>query len=111
MVTGPTCRRLLADEVGLGKTIQAIMVMRALAAQSSGLLNVALVVPDDLAGQWEEELLCRGHAVAIEAGESAPPRGNLVMRLVRPSRITDGGRLAADKIDLLLVDECTPSRS
>ena len=58
MVTGTSCRWLLADEVGLGKTIQAIMVMRALAAQSPRPLNVALVVPDDLASQWAEELLC-----------------------------------------------------
>lgn len=107
MATAPSCRWLLADEVGLGKTIQAIMVMRALAAQSSSLFNVALVVPDDLVGQWEEELLARGHAIAIEAGEPGAPTGNLLMRLVRPSRITAGGRIPAEKIDLLLVDEFT----
>ena len=42
MVTGTACRWLLADEVGLGKTIQAIMVMRALAAQSPRPLTAAL---------------------------------------------------------------------
>ena len=36
MITGTECRWLLADEVGLCKTIQAIMVMRALATQSRG---------------------------------------------------------------------------
>jgi hypothetical protein len=107
MATAPSCRWLLADEVGLGKTIQAIMVMRALAAQSSSLFNVALVVPDDLVGQWEEELLARGHTIAIEAGEPGAPTGNLLMRLVRPSRIAAGGRIAAGRIDLLLVDEFT----
>lgn len=107
MATAPACRWLLADEVGLGKTIQAIMVMRALAAQSSSLFSVALVVPDDLVGQWEEELLARGHAIAIEAGEPGAPTGNLLMRLVRPSRIAAGGKIAADKIDMLLVDEFT----
>lgn len=107
MATAPACRWLLADEVGLGKTIQAIMVMRALAAQSSSLFRVALVVPDDLVGQWEEELLARGHAIAIEAGEPGAPNGNLLMRLVRPSRIAAGGKIAADKIDMLLVDEFT----
>ena len=80
MATAPSCRWLLADEVGLGKTIQAIMVMRALAAQSSSLFNVALVVPDDLVGQWEEELLARGHTIAIEAGEPGAPTGNLLER-------------------------------
>lgn len=107
MLTATACRWLLADEVGLGKTVQAIMVMRALAAQSPRLFNVALVVPDDLVEQWEKELLARGHAIAIEAGEAGGANSNLVMRLVRPSRITAGGKIAADKIDLLLVDEFT----
>ncbi len=107
MVTGTACRWLLADEVGLGKTIQAIMVMRALAAQSPRPLTVALVVPDDLVSQWEEELLCRGHVLALESGEEGGVHGNLVMRLVRPSRLLAGGRIVADRIDLLLIDEFT----
>ena len=107
MVTGTSCRWLLADEVGLGKTIQAIMVMRALAAQSPRPLNAALVVPDDLVSQWEEELLCRGHVLALESGEEGGIHGNLVLRLVRPSRLIAGGRIVADRIDLLLVDEFT----
>lgn len=107
MLTGSACRWLLADEVGLGKTVQAIMVMRALAAQSARLFNVALVVPDDLVEQWEKELLARGHAIAIEAGESGGPNSNLLMRLIRPSRILAGGKIAADRIDMLLVDEFT----
>lgn len=107
MVTGTACRWLLADEVGLGKTIQAIMVMRALAAQSPRPLTAALVVPDDLVSQWEEELLCRGHVLALESGDEGGIHGNLVMRLVRPSRLLAGGRIIADRIDLLLVDEFT----
>ena len=107
MLTGTACRWLLADEVGLGKTIQAIMVMRALAAQSPKPLAVALVVPDDLVSQWEEELLCRGHVLALESGEEGDIVGNLVIRLVRPSRLVAGGRIAAERIDLLLVDEFT----
>jgi hypothetical protein len=107
MITGTACRWLLADEVGLGKTIQAIMVMRALAAQSPRPLAAALVVPDDLVSQWEEELLCRGHVLALESGEQGGIHGNLVMRLVRPSRLLAGGRIAPDRIDLLMVDEFT----
>lgn len=107
MVTGTACRWLLADEVGLGKTIQAIMVTRALAAQSPRPLTAALVVPDDLVSQWEEELLCRGHVLALESGDEGGVHGNLVMRLVRPSRLVAGGRIVADRIDLLLVDEFT----
>lgn len=107
MLTAPACRWLLADEVGLGKTVQAIMVMRALAAQSPRPFVAALVVPDDLVEQWEKELLARGHAIAIEAGEAGEASGNLVIRLARPSRIAAGGKINPDKVDLLLVDEFT----
>lgn len=107
MVTGTACRWLLADEVGLGKTIQAIMVMRALAAQSPRPLNVALVVPDELADQWAEELLCRGHILPIEVGREGGVVGNIVLRLIRPSLLIAGKRLAAEKVDLLIVDEFT----
>ncbi|MET0369855.1 MAG: helicase-related protein [Sphingobium sp.] len=107
MLTAPACRWLLGDEVGLGKTVQAIMVMRALAAQSPRPFIAALVVPDDLVEQWEKELLARGHAIAIEAGEAGEASSNLVIRLARPSRIAAGGKINPDKVDLLLIDEFT----
>lgn len=107
MLTSPACRWLLADEVGLGKTVQAIMVMRALAAQSPRPFVAALVVPDDLVEQWEKELLARGHAIALEAGDAGAPRSKLIVRLGRPSRIADGGKINPDKVDLLLIDEFT----
>lgn len=107
MLTAPACRWLLGDEVGLGKTVQAIMVMRALAAQSRRPFIAALVVPDDLVEQWEKELLARGHAIAIEAGEAGEASGNLVIRLARPSRIAAGGKINPEKVDLLLIDEFT----
>jgi hypothetical protein len=104
MVTAPSCRWLMACEVGLGKTIQAIMAMRALAAQSPEALRVALVVPDDLVAQWEEELLCRGHVLATEAGPSSVS-GNLTIELVRPSVLAKDRRSIPDKVDLLVIDE------
>lgn len=49
------CRRLLADEVGLGKTIEAGFVLRSLLL--SGWARRCLVlVPRSLARQWQEEL-------------------------------------------------------
>ena len=105
MITGTECRWLLADEVGLGKTIQAIMVMRALAAQSPARLRVALVVPDDLVSQWEEELLCRGHVLALEHGDAAADTGNLMIKLARPSALAKDTRIVPARTDLLLVDE------
>jgi len=112
MLTQPGGRWLLADEVGMGKTIQAIMLMRALAAQSARRLTVGLVVPDDLVLQWEGELLTRGHLPALEqSAESAAeddgvdedPR--IRLRLFRPSRfgVADAERLQG--VDMLIVDE------
>jgi len=49
------CRRLLADEVGLGKTIEAGLILRSLLL--SGRVKRCLVlVPRSLAKQWQEEL-------------------------------------------------------
>lgn len=107
MLTAPTCRWLLADEVGLGKTVQAIMVMKGLAASRSKPLAVALTVPEDLVAQWEEELLCRGDVVAPESGEAGEIRNNILIRLLRPSKLLNGEKIAAGKIDLLLIDEFT----
>ena len=48
-------RAILADEVGLGKTIEAALVLSELRAR--GLARRALVVaPTGLVGQWQEEL-------------------------------------------------------
>lgn len=105
MSTGITCRWLLADEVGLGKTIQAIMVMRALAAQSASCLRVKLVVPDDLVSQWEEELLTRGHALAIDQRDREDIGGTLAIDLVRPSALSKEEKINPAHTDLLLVDE------
>src|SRR5579863_4521940 len=45
---------ILADEVGLGKTIEAGLVIAQLLAE--GIRRVLLVVPKSLLGQWQTEL-------------------------------------------------------
>ncbi|MFW6126503.1 MAG: DEAD/DEAH box helicase, partial [Chloroflexota bacterium] len=49
------CRRLLADEVGLGKTIEAGLVLRSLLL-SGWVRRCLILVPRSLARQWQEEL-------------------------------------------------------
>src|SRR5436309_15428256 len=46
---------ILADEVGLGKTIEAGLVMAQLLAE--GVRRVVVIVPKALLGQWQAELL------------------------------------------------------
>ena len=50
----PVRRYLLADEVGLGKTIEAGMVLRQVLLDEPG--DVLVLVPASLVGQWEDEL-------------------------------------------------------
>ena len=51
----PARRRLhLADEVGLGKTIEAGLVMAQLRAE--GARRILLIAPKSLLGQWRQEL-------------------------------------------------------
>ena len=62
VLTDLRIRHLIADEVGLGKTIQSIMILSALRARNPDHRTV-LVAPERLLGQWHEELWTRGHIV------------------------------------------------
>ena len=53
-------RHLLADEVGLGKTIEALMIMNALRIRNGGKLRVSIVVGgEERAKQWRGEICGR----------------------------------------------------
>ncbi|HQN09162.1 MAG TPA: helicase-related protein [Thermoanaerobaculia bacterium] len=74
-LSGERIRYLLADEVGLGKTIEAGLILRELKAR--GLVRRTLVVaPAGLVGQWREEMKTRfGEEFrAIEPGTFADAR-------------------------------------
>ncbi len=98
MLTGVGGRWLLADEVGLGKTVQALMLLRGLAAQAARPLKVSVVVPDDLFRQWEAELAARADALALEDAD-AP------VRLHTPGRFQLADTPRMRDADLLIVDE------
>jgi len=51
--------RLLCDEVGLGKTIEAIFILRRLMA-GRGVRRVLILLPKGLLGQWQGELREKG---------------------------------------------------
>ena len=50
-----SCNHLLADEVGLGKTIEAGLILRSL-LMSGRIRRCLILVPRSLAKQWQEEL-------------------------------------------------------
>lgn len=63
---------LLADEVGLGKTIEACLVIREHLLENKASANVIISVPASLIEQWREELTGRFHLGELVATEDEP---------------------------------------
>jgi len=59
VLNDPVQRYLLADEVGLGKTIEAGVLIRQHILDYPELHLILIVVPPHLEGQWKYELSCR----------------------------------------------------
>ena len=105
-------RHLLSDEVGLGKTVQALMIINALRWQHPK-HRTLIIAPDNLLAQWQEECWIRGHVMPALAGvasdedaEKTPvllarPR-DLVRRQGEAERTVE---LDSSRFDLLVVDE------
>ena len=120
--------RLLCDEVGMGKTLEAIAVLRRLIA-GRGVERALLLVPAGLLEQWQGELREKGGLVVprLEGqarlvwpdGSERHPAGlseALAERLLLISRETarmTGNRptlLAAESWDLVVLDESHTAR-
>ncbi len=112
-------RVLLADEVGLGKTIEACLILHRL-LRSGQITRVLIVVPDPLIHQWFVELLRRfaltfsifdeSRCAAIEGGETGVNPfldEQLVLCGISLLAGQDGRALQAIQAgwDLLIVDE------
>lgn len=89
----PVQRYLLADEVGLGKTIQAGVLIRQCVLDAPELHRVIVLVPDHLAGQWYEELRDRLRLDPL-LGEQ-----------VRVLRAGERGLASYDPPTMLVIDE------
>jgi ATP-dependent helicase HepA len=108
-LTAPRVRHLLADEVGLGKTVQALMVLNALHAQTQGRLRALILVPDALVAQWREELITRAHQAPV-GRDLAPDEEDGAwrdrrVRLAWPRGGINAAEIHPDRYDLLIVDE------
>ncbi len=105
-------RVLLADEVGLGKTIEAGMVLKEYLLR--GMVDSVLVlVPASLVGQWREELETK-FDIACATTHDALLRGDpervlepeaLIASLALARRSEHAGRLLERSFDLVIVDE------
>lgn len=66
------CRYMLADEVGMGKTVEAISVLKIYMQNRTG-IKAAIFVPDQLVKQWKKELLLK-----FNIPDSIKKDGNIV---------------------------------
>jgi SNF2 family DNA or RNA helicase len=96
-------RAILADEVGLGKTIEAGLILAELRLR--GLADRTLVItPAGLVAQWQEELERKfGVPTAIPGHDT--DRGVLVASVAAARRDPLKSQLTADPWDLIIVDE------
>lgn len=114
VLTDVRVRHLLADEVGLGKTVQALMVLNALRCTRPD-LTALVVVPDTLVGQWRDEILTRAHSAPL--GEEAEFTELQYIRLAWEGQIRATppkwslSDIDPEKYDVLIVDEMHQLRS
>src|ERR1039458_4282934 len=95
---------ILADEVGLGKTIEAGLVIAQTRAE--GAQRCLLIVPKSLIGQWQGELLNLFSIQARENGSSfLPPAVYLVGREFAGSERGATALGAVPPFDLAVIDE------
>lgn len=88
----PIKRYLLADEVGLGKTIEAsALIWRFLAKNRNG--RVLVLVPEHLRHQWAVELLDRFRTGSFSGAS------------LRIRSLADDSQWPLDPVDMLVVDE------
>ena len=98
---------ILADEVGLGKTIEAGLVMAQLRAE--GARRILVIAPKSLLGQWRQELF---QLFDIEAREGSAKPGKLdgdgVFLINREAAGSENGQRAlslAAPFELCVIDE------
>lgn len=103
-------RALLADEVGLGKTVEALMILREY--QLRGMVRRALVlVPAALVAQWVEELSSKAGLDPLVAGEDGSGAefwsrpGVLVASQALARRTGHAEAIQSQPWDLVIVDE------
>jgi len=98
---------ILADEVGLGKTIEAGLVIAQMLAE--GARRVLLLAPKPLRGQWRQELF---QLFDIQSREGLPRVGGFegdgVFLMGREAAGSEKGRdalLSSEVFDLCVIDE------
>lgn len=96
-------RHLIADEVGLGKTVQTLMILNALRLQNPR-HRALILVPDNIAPQWLIECQTRGHFTPLGRAPEEEENGAHV-RLAYYDQLSSVTEIDPNIYDLLVVDE------
>jgi hypothetical protein len=97
---------ILADEVGLGKTIEAGLVIAQLRAE--GARRILIIAPKPLIGQWQSELRALFAIEAVEARSAESLAGPGVFLVGREYAGSERGAAllgSADRFELCVIDE------
>ncbi|MGP8441612.1 SNF2-related protein [Burkholderia vietnamiensis] len=103
VLTDSRIRHLIADEVGLGKTVQTLMVLNALRIQNPR-HRALILVPENLAPQWLLECQSRGHFTPLDYAPHQDETGRHV-RLAYYEQLRSLTEIDPNLYDLLIVDE------
>lgn len=115
---------LIADDVGLGKTIEAGYILQELRARQN-IDRVAVIAPARLGTKWKYEMRTRfgmdfevvqgrhfiDLANRIQEGEPDPFRWIVSYESVRPPEVREAIENSPLTIDVLIVDECHRMRN
>lgn len=119
-------RLLLADEVGLGKTIEAGIIITEMSARLGELSRVLIVCPSMLTQKWEKEMQKRfGLDFSIlkrddfmkflqryaEYGEAEKMKGIISLQTLRSNSMIENLREVAPHFDIAIVDEAHHMRN
>ncbi len=88
------CRYMIADEVGLGKTIEAASILKVYLSDKKN-KNILICVPDALVEQWRTEL-----AFKFRLFNGKNPGGNIISIIPTSKIVASEG-----KYDFIIVDE------
>jgi len=105
-------RAILADEVGLGKTVEAGIVLKELAERGLA-QQVLIVVPSSLCEQWQEEMAVKfgEQFLIVEGDEAWAQGGRFIVSLDYAKRPEHAEHMTGRDWDLLIVDEAHKLRS
>lgn len=95
----PIPKYVLADEVGLGKTIEAGFLIREWVLEHQHHSRILVVVPPSLLGQWQAELDYRFHLDGIVSLEPEP----YGVWLITPAQL--GASVLAWQPNIVVIDE------